>query len=332
MPKPKPWTPRLILVAARRETAMSQAFLATQFLHEVSETLYQMRNNQNRINRPSVPVPTEKIAVPDPTIFKVYHVDCPEIFPGTKWDHQWLTLVCHCFSIPQWPSDAAQGPPISFMEVLLDLLITFQVTTPLNKKNMKQKHGHCTHLPWEQIRFTNYLPSKEESSLSPPPLLTECHSSWMNTLEFLKPLVNLCTRISRRPLAHVGYSNMLPSWPSRPLLLSGDSASPYLSSVIKPRARTLKYRCIVPKAKPRPLAPALSEILNESATIRCIAPLTQLRWGGARTSRHDIQSARATVLKKDPCPLDVYDSMNLATPWAQISGWFGSPPPARCQP
>ena len=110
--------------------AMSQAFSATQFLHEVSETLFLIRNSHNGANTPLVPV-----QMPDPSASscRAYLVDY-----HTIWDHRWLVLVCHYFSLLQWPMDATQGPPISFMEVLLDLLITFQVTTPLNKKNMKK--------------------------------------------------------------------------------------------------------------------------------------------------------------------------------------------------
>ena len=118
--------------------AMSQAFLATQFLHEVSETLFQMSNDQNGVDRLAVPSLHEHIPVNDSSLFQGFHVDCPNPFPGTKWDHRWSTLVCHYFSLLQWPLDPTQGPPISYMEVFLDFRITFQVTTPLNKRNMRK--------------------------------------------------------------------------------------------------------------------------------------------------------------------------------------------------
>ena len=100
-----------------------------------------------------------------------------------------------------------------------------------------------------------------EALLLPPPLLTECHSAWLNTFDFLKPLVDLLPfpRVTRWSLSSVGFSNMLPSWPSRPILLAGKSASNFLASLIKPRARKLKHRCILPKTKPKPLPACFDE-------------------------------------------------------------------------
>ena len=154
------------------------------------------------------------------------------------------------------------------------------------QKNLRKKHGHCSHISWDQIKFTNHLPSREESLPLPPPLLTECHSMWMHTIQHLSPLVHLCpyAQVTRRSLAQVGYSTMLPSWPSRPLLLSGDAASRYLSSLIKPGARKFKYRCIVPKATPKPLPPRVQGDVQLGCRNSCRVLLTQLRWGSTRES------------------------------------------------
>ena len=119
-------------------------------------------------------------------------------------------------------------------------------------------------------------------------------------------------QVTRRSLAQVGYSNMLPSWPSRPLLLSGDAASRYLSSLIKPGARKLKYRCIVPKATPRPLPPHISEMFNSFALIRCTVLFTQLRWGSTTVSGPDIHQARYKRLMQDPCPFGLSEIQTAA--------------------
>ena len=56
---------------------------------------------------------------------------------------------------------SCSGPPISLMEMMVDLFIAFQATAPVNKKNLKKKHGHCSHIAWDQRKYTNHLPSKE---------------------------------------------------------------------------------------------------------------------------------------------------------------------------
>ena len=244
--------------------SIHQAYLATQCLHEISTTLFQIRNESNNQARQIADNPQDiHLPLPDDSTFVHFPLEIPE-FAGKKWDPGWLSLVCYYFSLLRWPQDPASGPPISLVEMMVDFFITFQVTSPVNKKNLRKKHGHCTHISWDHIKYTNHLPSKEETLLLPPPLLTECHSMWMHTIQYLAPLVHLCpfAQVTSRSLAHVGYSNMLPSWPSRPLLLSGNAASRFLTSLIKPGARKLKYRCIVPKATPRPLPPRIQEMFN----------------------------------------------------------------------
>ena len=123
----------------------------------------------------------------DESRFDYFPLEIPEVFPGKKWDPRWLTLVCHYLGSIRWPQCPASGPPISLMEMMVDLFVTFQVTAPVNKKNLRKKQEHCSHITWDQIKFTNHLLSKEESSLWPPPLLTECHSMWMHTLQHVSP-------------------------------------------------------------------------------------------------------------------------------------------------
>ena len=129
------------------------------------------------------------------------------------------------------------APTKVLMEALSDILISFHVLSPMNKKKFKRKHGHTSQFKWERIEVVNYPPTTEEAALLPPPLLTECHAAWLYTLDFLKPVVNLipADRITCRSLSHLSYSNMLPTWSSRPFLLAGNSASTFLASLIKAR-------------------------------------------------------------------------------------------------
>ena len=221
---------------AHENQRLDQAFLATQFLRELSLLLFKARNSGN-----------------------------PSFFSGEKVERTLVDTRLSLFAQLQWTScPAPLAGEISCLEVLVDLLISFQIYTPLNKKNLKRKYGHTSHLNWEHISVVNYLPSPDEAALLPPPLLTECHATWLNTIDFLKPLVNLLPveRTTRRSLAHLGYSNMLPTWPSRPILLAGNSASQFLASIISHGARKLKYRCVIPRRPRKPLPPCFGGDLN----------------------------------------------------------------------
>ena len=79
---------------------------------------------------------------------------------------------------------------------VIDLMVSFQVYTPINQKNLKKKHGSSSQFSWDHVEVVNYLPNQKEVRLLPPPLLTECHSAWLHTLDFLAPLVAL-TPVSR---------------------------------------------------------------------------------------------------------------------------------------
>ena len=176
--------------------------------------------------------------------------------------------MCHYFTLLKWP--AAQDPQpgnVSCLEVLTDLMLSFQMYTPINQKNLKKKHGTASQFSWDDVEVVNYLPNPDQVRLLPPPLLTECHSAWLHTLDYLKPLVSLTfvSRTTGRSLAHLGYSNMLATWPSRPQLLSGDAVTRFLASIIKPGARKLKYRCVLPKHPRRSLPPCFGVF-----EIRCI--------------------------------------------------------------
>ena len=69
-------------------------------------------------------------------------------------------LAGQLWSVIRWPREPTSGPPICLMEVTVDLFIAFQVTAPVSKKNLKKKHGHCSHLAWDQIKYTNHLRPK----------------------------------------------------------------------------------------------------------------------------------------------------------------------------
>ena len=235
------------------------ALKATQFLHEMSELLFKIRKDQ------VADQPQEAVAVAfveDPALFQLYPFHSPEIFPGFKWDRRWLDLVLHYFSLLKWAPICPLNVGMSCIEVLLDLLITFQIRPPLNARKLK-KQGQGITLTWNTEECEYYLPSRAEASLLPPPLLTECSFIWLKTLAYLEPLVSFSPhpRASLRTLRPFTYDNVVSSWPARPALLAGQAASQYLASIIKPKTRTLKYRVILPLRQARTLPPGLTDFV-----------------------------------------------------------------------
>ena len=122
------------------------------------------------------------------------------------------------------------------------------------------KQGNGITLTWDPQECEYYLPSRAEASILPPPLLTECSFIWLRTLDYLESLLSFPPhpRASLRTLRPFTYDNVVSSGPVRPALLAGHAASQYLSSVIKPRTRTLKYRFLLPPRQARPLPPSLA--------------------------------------------------------------------------
>ena len=238
---------------------LDQAFQATQFLHELSLVLFKARNSGNTQHDVGGEIPEEEPpGHPPADSFQTFPFETPVSFPGKKWDGHWLTPLCHYFAQLRWTScPAPLAGEISCLEVLIDLLISFQIYTPLNKKNLKRKYGHTSHFQCEHISVVKYLPSSDEAALLPPPFLTECHATWLNTIDFLKPLVNLLPveRTTRRSLAHPTCCQH--GHPDR----SSWQAAPH-PNFWHPSARKLKYRCVIPRRPRKPLPPFFGEDFN----------------------------------------------------------------------
>ena len=128
--------------ASSEKHRLQQAFLATQYLHDVSNALFKLLNEQE-IPRSQArgPTPAQNVPPLDESQFQVFPFESPSPFLSPKWDPKWLALVFHYFGLIRWPQGQAQGPPISIMEVMVDFLITFQISTPVNKKKLKKKRA-----------------------------------------------------------------------------------------------------------------------------------------------------------------------------------------------
>ena len=101
------------------------------------------------------------------------------------------------------------------------------------------------------------------------------------------PLVvvhNAAIFLLRQPCAFLASSS--------PILLWGSAASDYLTTLIKPRARNLNYRVLIPPRAPLPLPPCLTDacyLIHQFEKLK--VSLTQPRWGEASETTDSSQSA-----------------------------------------
>ena len=138
------------------------------------------------------------------------------------------------------------------------ILFGFQTLGPVNlrqnDKRAKIAVPLCARKTITNQRAYYILPTATQSSQLPAPLLTDCTHTWLRTLDVL--LDHLRLPVERKPLFTLnlyGYNNVVPSFIARPTLLSGNRVSQYLSHLIIPGARCLKYPLRIPRIRPLPL-------------------------------------------------------------------------------
>ena len=167
--------------------------------------------------------------------------------------------MAHYFAQLRWPDprEELQGF-VSCLELMLDLFLAYQTLGPINIT--KIQGGRNLQIPPEARRIvTNqrayyHLPNYSQRTKLPTPFLTDCTHTWLRTLDLLKD--SLCLPVERQNLFTLnlyGYNNVVPSLRGRPTLLTGNGVSQYLSHLIVPGARCLKYPLKLPHAKPWPL-------------------------------------------------------------------------------
>ena len=177
----------------------------------------------------------------------------PMSFQQQKWDPKWLQLVVAHFSQLNWPSQDAPPSEVSCLELMLDLMIHYQVAMLINTTYLRKIGGPST-ISWDQNNSSFYLPSRKEAMSLPEPLLTELSRVWLFTLEYLRTEVAMTSvpRTSTRSLRHFAYNNSVPSFAMRPVLLAGQWVHTLLAATIRPRSRTLKFRVSIPRMIPEP--------------------------------------------------------------------------------
>ena len=116
----------------RERRAISQAVVASQFLHDLSERVFLLRKETSTHQPEGEGLPLQKWIPqdPDPRTFSLWTFKpiTPQGHP--TWDENWINIVQHYFSL-KWPQGGfASDPGISLLELLLDLCITFQIRAP----------------------------------------------------------------------------------------------------------------------------------------------------------------------------------------------------------
>ena len=151
----------------------------------------------------------------------------------------------------------AKNPtPISLVEIMLDLCMTFQVRVPVNLQVTKLSGPDVPALaPKNPAKY--YLPARKMGKLLPPENPKQTSHTFLRTFDYLQKLLLLAPvdRENLRALSPVGYSNVLPSLRISPVLLSGQLARNFLSRILTPGIRILKYLYQIPTMQPR-LLPA----------------------------------------------------------------------------
>ena len=234
---------------------IEEARLATTFLHEISHHLFSLRSRQETPRLES-DVPHGPQLHIDPLSCSLFPFPFPLEFPQIKWDQKWLQLVGAYFAQLRWPGPNAPPSEVSCLELMLDLMIHYQVTLPINTTYMR-KSGGTSRIIWDRDNTSFYLPSRREAMALLDRLLTELSRIWLATLEFLSGTVSMTPipRSSSRSLRHFAYNNCVPSFAIRPVLLAGHRVQTLLASTIRPRSRTLKFRVSIPRMIPGDLPP-----------------------------------------------------------------------------
>ena len=185
----------------------------------------------------------------------------PTSFGSKTWDEKWLQLYIHYFSCLTWPDPA--NPPshpnvsqgVSFVELMMDLCITFQVRVPINLAVYKnQRFINAPKIP-RNSAAVYHLPTRSDGQLLPPEVITQTSLTFIRCFDFLNRFLQLTPwpKECLRSLSTFGFTNAVPSIKVRPTLLSGSRVRQFLESLIIPRVRILKISYRIPHVPPRTL-------------------------------------------------------------------------------
>ena len=174
----------------------------------------------------------------------------------STWDPRWLDLVKEYFSLLTWPplDQSPPGPMVSLLELMLDCLILFQILPPTNLRVCAKRRLPCP-VKFSTNGYTYTMLTREDQSCMAAASITEASGTWLRTFDYLQPLLGLppVDRSNSTTLKYWGYTNVVPSLRSRPLLLCGHSVSNFLEFTIVPGVRSLNFPLHLPRRVARQL-------------------------------------------------------------------------------
>ena len=187
-----------------------------------SEFVFQERRGASQQEEPAPPpaAPTNQDVA-----MSLFYDPPPLVDVPAQYDRSWLQLVQHYFSLRVWGPATDPGQPVSLLELLFDLLCTFQIPMPHDLIKHKEVPFPGVEVPRKRKCF--YVFPVSQGRFLPP----------VTFKESLSP----------------SYANRTHSYRIRPSLLSPDAASTALRLHILPHQRNLAVSLSVPVVVPRPL-------------------------------------------------------------------------------
>ena len=140
---------------------------------------------------------------------------------------------------------------------MLDLCISFQVRIPINL-GVFLNHKF-TDMPKVKTKSpaTYFLPKRSDAAKLPPETLTQSVATFIKCYDLIHSQIPLTPTAKglARALASYGFTNVVPSLQTTPVLLSGLRVRRFLEGLIVPRVRILKYNSRIPPHPSLPLPP-----------------------------------------------------------------------------
>ena len=172
--------------------AIHDAFLASQFLHDLSDKVFALRRSRTANTVGDTPSPQVQ-TIPDPRTFQVWSFQTLSSFPCETWDKNFVLLLQHYFTLLVWPQgEWEHDPGISLLEIMLDFCITFQTRLPINVAANRLRSPGIPVLPPKSPAKYVLLTRKLARTLPPDTFKSSVHT-------FLRAFDFLYTRIHMVP-------------------------------------------------------------------------------------------------------------------------------------
>ena len=159
---------RVLWNSSGERQAINYAFLASQFLHDLSDKVFALCRSQTAGAVGETLCPQAR-TLPDPRTFQVWSFQTLSSFPYDTWDKNFMLLLQHYFTLLVWPQGGWEHDPgISLLEIMLDFCITFQTRLPINVAANRLRSPGIPVLPPKSPAKYVLLTRKPARTLPPP--------------------------------------------------------------------------------------------------------------------------------------------------------------------